>query len=127
LIGTKRIDGRVTASHAWDEQVAQACIDEILGDAVEGFSARDLWPPHQSGGLESSAGWIEPGASPCMPSSSIGVTLRNTVSGATRSGPAIRALPSSCRTASPDGLLPDHGQLLRAVTAASEMGTAIFH
>jgi len=35
----------LTAS-AWNEQAARACIDEILGDAIERFSARDLWPSH---------------------------------------------------------------------------------
>jgi hypothetical protein len=31
---------------AWNEQAARACINEILDDAVEKFSARDLWPSH---------------------------------------------------------------------------------
>jgi len=31
---------------AWNEQAARACIDEILGDAIKRFSARDLWPSH---------------------------------------------------------------------------------
>jgi hypothetical protein len=35
----------LTAS-AWNEQAAWACINEILDDAVEKFSARDLWPSH---------------------------------------------------------------------------------
>jgi hypothetical protein len=31
---------------AWNEQAARACINEILNDAVDKFSARDLWPSH---------------------------------------------------------------------------------
>ena len=37
----------LTAS-VWNEQAARACINEILDDAVDSFSARDLWPSHPS-------------------------------------------------------------------------------
>jgi hypothetical protein len=36
---------RLTTS-AWDEQAAQDCIDEILSDAIDKFSAQELWPSH---------------------------------------------------------------------------------
>jgi len=35
----------LTAS-AWNEQTARACIIEILDDALDKFSAYDLWPSH---------------------------------------------------------------------------------
>jgi hypothetical protein len=53
---------RVTAS-AWNEQAAQACIDEILCDAIDRFSARDLWPSHP---LDS----FSPDASSALPAQS---------------------------------------------------------
>jgi hypothetical protein len=31
---------------AWNEQAARARINEILDDAADKFSARDLWPSH---------------------------------------------------------------------------------
>jgi hypothetical protein len=31
---------------AWKEQAVRDCIDEILSDAIDRFSARDLWPSH---------------------------------------------------------------------------------
>ena len=37
--------------------MAQACIDEILGDAVDRFSARDLWPSHQHDTFSPGASW----------------------------------------------------------------------
>jgi hypothetical protein len=47
---------RLTSS-AWNERVAQTCIDEILGDAVDRFSARDLWPSHQHDTFSPGASW----------------------------------------------------------------------
>jgi hypothetical protein len=44
-------------SSAWNEQAAQACIDEILGDTIGRFSARDLWPSHQHDTFSPGARW----------------------------------------------------------------------
>ena len=46
----------LTAS-AWNEQAARACIDEILDDAIEKFSARDLWPSHPLDSFSPDARW----------------------------------------------------------------------
>ena len=46
----------LTAS-AWIEQAARACIDEILGDAINRFSARDLWPSHPLDSFSPDARW----------------------------------------------------------------------
>jgi predicted acylesterase/phospholipase RssA len=46
----------LTAS-AWNEQVARACINEILDDAVDKFSARDLWPSHPLDSFSLGARW----------------------------------------------------------------------
>ena len=46
----------LTAS-AWNEQAALACIDEILNDTVEKFSARDLWPSHPLDSFSPDARW----------------------------------------------------------------------
>jgi Lanthionine synthetase C-like protein len=42
---------------AWNEQAARACIDEILGDAIDRFSARDLWPSHPLDSFSPDARW----------------------------------------------------------------------
>src|SRR6516225_2088574 len=42
---------------AWDERTAQACIDEILSDAIDRFSARDLWPAHPLDSFSPNACW----------------------------------------------------------------------
>ena len=42
---------------AWDEQVARACIDDIVGDAIDRFSARDLWLPHPLDSFSPEACW----------------------------------------------------------------------
>ena len=46
----------LTAS-AWNEQAARACINEILDDAVDKFSARDLWPSHPLDSFSPDARW----------------------------------------------------------------------
>ena len=46
----------LTAS-AWNEQAARACIDEILGDAIDRFSARDLRPSHPLDSFSPDARW----------------------------------------------------------------------
>ena len=46
----------LTAS-AWNEQAAQACINEILDDAVDKFSARYLWPSHLLDSFSPDARW----------------------------------------------------------------------
>ena len=45
-----------TAS-AWNQQAARACINEILDDAVDKFSARDLWPSHPLDSFSPDARW----------------------------------------------------------------------
>ena len=47
---------RLTTS-AWDELAARACIDEILSDAIERFSASDLWPAHPLDSFSPDARW----------------------------------------------------------------------
>jgi hypothetical protein len=42
---------------AWDERTARACIDEILSDAIDRFSARDLWPAHPLDSFSPDACW----------------------------------------------------------------------
>jgi hypothetical protein len=42
---------------AWNEQAARACINEILDDAVDKFSARDLWPSHPLDSFSPDARW----------------------------------------------------------------------
>jgi hypothetical protein len=44
-------------SSAWDEQAARACIDDIVGDAIDRFSARDLWPSHPLDSFSPDACW----------------------------------------------------------------------
>jgi hypothetical protein len=44
-------------SSDWDEQAARACIDDIVGDAIERFSARDLWPSHPLDSFSREACW----------------------------------------------------------------------
>lgn len=46
----------LTAS-AWNEQAARACIKEILDDAADKFSARDLWPSHPLDTFSPDARW----------------------------------------------------------------------
>ena len=46
----------LTAS-AWNEKAAQACIDEILGDTIDKFSARNLWPSHPLHSFSPDARW----------------------------------------------------------------------
>src|ERR1700720_2691247 len=46
----------LTAS-AWNEQAARACINEILDDAVDKFSAGDLWPSHPLDSFSPDARW----------------------------------------------------------------------
>jgi len=46
----------LTAS-VWNEQAARACIDEILDDAVDSFSASDLWPSHPYDTFSPDARW----------------------------------------------------------------------
>ena len=46
----------LTAS-AWNEQAARAFINEILDDAVDKFSARDLWPSHPLDSFSPDARW----------------------------------------------------------------------
>jgi hypothetical protein len=46
----------LTAS-AWNEQAARACINEILDDAADKFSARDLWPSHPLDTFSPDARW----------------------------------------------------------------------
>lgn len=42
---------------AWDEQAVRVCIDEILSDAIDRFSARDLWPAHPLDSFSPDARW----------------------------------------------------------------------
>ena len=42
---------------AWSDQAARACINEILDDAVDKFSARDLWPSHPLDSFSPDARW----------------------------------------------------------------------
>ncbi len=42
---------------AWNEQAALACINEILNDTVDKFSARDLWPSHPLDSFSPDARW----------------------------------------------------------------------
>ena len=44
-------------ANAWNEQAARACIDEILSDAIDRFSARDLWPSHPLDSFSPDARW----------------------------------------------------------------------
>jgi hypothetical protein len=44
-------------ANAWNEHTARACIDEIFGDAVDRFSARDLWPSHPHDTFSPNAQW----------------------------------------------------------------------
>jgi len=46
----------LTAS-AWDEQAARACIDDIVEDVIDRFSARDLWPSHPLDSFSPEAFW----------------------------------------------------------------------
>ncbi len=46
----------LTAS-VWNEQAARACINEILDDAVDSFSASDLWPSHPYDTFSPDAHW----------------------------------------------------------------------
>ena len=42
---------------AWKEQAVRDCIDEILSDAIDRFSARDLWPSHPLDSFSPHARW----------------------------------------------------------------------
>jgi hypothetical protein len=42
---------------AWKEQPVRDCLDEILSDAIDKFSARDLWPSHPLDSFSSHARW----------------------------------------------------------------------
>src|SRR5271166_1424327 len=44
-------------ANAWNEQAAVACINEILNDTVDKFSARDLWPCHPLDSFSPDARW----------------------------------------------------------------------
>ena len=47
----------LSTASAWNEQAAKACINEILDDAVDKFSARDLWPSHPLDSFSPDARW----------------------------------------------------------------------